>query len=138
MGRAQQLSVARALPGQDGSSRSPVAALPKVNAEPFRKAAEIVRSARLNLAEAREVLRTHAKAVIYGAFPAASRHQTCMMAAQACGTSPDTILRLLEGSTASPDALVLGHCARVFYERTGRVSPIHLALAQIIAAEVPA
>jgi hypothetical protein len=39
---------------------------------------------------------------------------------------------------ASPDALVLGHCARVFYERTGRVSPIHLALAQIIAAEVPA
>lgn len=112
------------------------AVVTKVNAERLGNVAEIVRSARLNLAEARDVLRSHAKEVIYGAFPEASRHQTCMKAARACGTSPDTILRLIEGETATPDALVLGYCARVYYERTGRISPIHLALAQIIAAEV--
>lgn len=109
-----------------------------VNPKPerFGKVAEIVRSARLHLAEARDVLRSHAAEVIYGAFPAASRHQTCLTAARACGTSPDTILRLIEGETAAPDALILGHCARVYHDRTGRVSPIHLALAQLIAAEV--
>ena len=119
-----------------GSSLPPFASSPMVNADPFRRSAEIVRSARLNLAEARDVLRCHARAVIEGAFPEPSRHQTCLTAAQACGTSPDTILRLIEGSTASPDALVLGYCARVYHDRTGRISPIHLALAQIIAAEV--
>jgi len=59
-----------------------------------------------------------------------------MDAAYACGTSPDTILRLLEGHTAHPDALVLGYCARVYRDRTGKISPIHAAIARIIAAEV--
>jgi hypothetical protein len=102
----------------------------------FRKSAEIVKDARLNLAAARATLRRHAKEVIYGAFPAASRHQTCVQAAMACGTSPDTILRLLEGDTAAPDVLVLGYCARVYRDRTGKVTPIHSVIAQVIAAEV--
>jgi hypothetical protein len=100
----------------------------------FRKAAQIVTDGRLNLSEARAVLRRHAKEVIYGAFPARSRHQTCLDAALACGTCSDTILRLLEGETATPDVLVLAYCAARYSERTGKVSPISRALYQIIAA----
>lgn len=131
------VSAARQVQVSGGSSSAPFAAPARTDTpEPFRKSAEIVRSARLRLAEARDVLRSHAAEVIYGAFPAASRHQTCLNAASACGTSPDTILRLIEGETAAPDALILGHCARIYHDRTGRVSPIHLALAQLIAAAV--
>lgn len=108
----------------------------RVNTEGFRKVAKIVNDPRLQLAKAREILRSHAKEVIYGAFPAPSRHQTCVDAAAACGTSPDTILRLIEGATANPDVLVLALCARFYSDRTGRETPIHTVLAQIMSAGV--
>lgn len=133
---SRALSGPVSLRGQVASAlRSPsVACAESDTAEPFRNVAEKLKHPRLNLAEARAVLRRHAKTVIYGAFPARSRHQTCMDAAYACGTSPDTILRLLEGETAHPDALVLGYCAGVYRDRTGIVSPILAAITQIIAA----
>ena len=135
MGRAL-LSGTRELLGQGGSASSVSSVDPfdQNNTDQFRKSAKKLTHPRLNIAEARAILRQHAKAVIYGAFPASSRHQTCLDAAYACGTSPDKILRLMEGETANPDALVLGYCAAIYSHRTGKVSPIQAALAQIIAA----
>lgn len=130
------VSAARVDRVQGGSYRRP-SVLPGNHAtEGFRKVAKIVNDPRLQLAKAREVLRSHAKEVIYGAFPAPSRHQTCVDAAAACGTSPDTILRLIEGETANPDVLVLALCARVYSDRTGRETPVHTVLAQIMSAGV--
>lgn len=82
------------------------------------------------------MLRKHAREVIFGAFPGRSRRAVCQRAAQACGTSPDTIERLIEGETASQDVLILGYCARIYRDRTGKLTPICAVLAQIIAAEV--
>lgn len=92
-----------------------------------------MRDPRLRLADARAVLRLHAKETIYGAFPEASRHKTCVKAAKACGTSPDTILRLIEGETGTPDVVVLTYCAARYEAVTGRVSPILSVLAEIMA-----
>jgi hypothetical protein len=130
------VSVDRELLGQGGSSAVLSADAINHAAEVFRRSAKKLTHPRLNLATARDTLRQHAKTVIYGAFPAASRHQTCMDAAYACGCSPDTILRLIEGGTANPDVLVLGHCDRIYRDRTGNVTPITTLLAQLIAAEV--
>ena len=100
------------------------------------KVASFSHHPRLSLASARATLRKHAREVIFGAFPGRSRRAVCLTAAQACGTSPDTIERLIEGETSSPDVLILGFCARIYRDRTGKVSPICTVLAQVIAAEV--
>ena len=105
----------------------------KVSTDAFRKAAGIVKHDRLNLATARAILRRHARDVILGAFPERSQHATCLKAAQACGVSPDTIDRLIQGGTTSPDVLVLAFCARVCRDRTGKATPICHVLAQVIA-----
>lgn len=134
MSAALALSAAGA-EAQGGSSAVLSDAGGQLAAQPFCKSAKIVTHPRLTLARAKAVLRTHAREVIYGAFPAPSRHQTCLDAARACGTSPATILRLIEGDTASPDVLVLGYCARLYRDRTGRDTPVHAVLAQIINLE---
>ncbi len=138
MGRALGLSEARQFLAQVSSSQISLTNAPNLGTPAFRKSAEKLTHPKLNLSEARATLRRHAKEVIYGAYPAASRHQTCMDAARACGTSPDTILRLLEGDTAAPDVLVLAYCAARYRDRTGRETPIHQVIAQVIAAEVSA
>lgn len=124
---------------QFGSSQAPVDVhIHRVSAAAFRKSAGIVKDDRLCLASARDVLRRHAKEVIHGAFWKRSQHQTCVDAALACGTSPDTILRLLDGSTSAPDVLVLGYCAARYRQKTGIVSPICAVIASVIAAEISA
>lgn len=109
-----------------------------VNPSTRGKTAEFVTHPRLHLSEARAVLRKHAKTLIYAAFPARSRYETCKRAAATFGVSPDTIERLIEGDTANPCPLILGYCARVVRERTGKPTPIDAVLAHIIASEVPA
>lgn len=98
------------------------------------KVAENFTHPRLKLADARAVMRKHAKAMIYGAFPARSRYATCQLAAQTFGVSPDTIMRMIEGDTANPCPLILGYCASVIRARTGQPTPICGVLAHILAA----
>ena len=45
--------------------------------------------------------------VIRAAFPAPSQHQCCLRAARALGTSPDTIDRILSGSTSRIDGRLM-------------------------------
>jgi hypothetical protein len=102
------------------------------------KTTEILTHPRLHLSEVRSVLRKHAGSVIYGAFPERSRYATCVKAARMFGCSPDRIEAMIEGDTASPDPLILGFCARVVRERTGKPTAICRVLAHIIAAEISA
>lgn len=123
--------------GQVGSSGSPSVDLPgDVNHSTTRKAAEKFTHPRLHLSEARAALRKHAKALIYAAFPARSRYATCQAAAATFGVSPDTIERIIEGDTANPCPLMLGFCAKLVRDRTGKPTPIDGILAHVIASSI--
>ena len=135
MGRALGLSAsAESLVQVEGASGFSIG-LPDTAIDPSRRSAGILTHPKLNLAEARAILRAHAKDVIFGAFWDGSQHATCIRAAQACGVSPDKIERLIKGEAESPDAVVLGFCAGVYTIKTRRESPIRSVLAQIIAAD---
>ena len=97
-----------------------------------RKSAEIVSDARLDLASSRELVRRLAPDLIRHAFPEPSQHQTCMKAAQELGGSPDTFDRIINGFTHTPDLLMLVHVARIYEQKTGRVSPVSALIARIL------
>lgn len=107
-----------------------------VNTPDGGNVASIVNHPRLNLADARATLRKHAKSVIYCAFPERSRRATCHTAARAFGVSPDTIERMIEGDTANPCPLILGVCASMVRQRTGKPTAICKVLAQFVNAEI--
>ena len=102
------------------------------SAKPFRSSAEIVKDARLSLADSREQVRRMAPALFWAAFPAASQHQVCQLASRALGVSPATVDRIINGYTASPDLLMLVHVARIYEARTGKDSPIVALIARIL------
>ena len=74
--------------------------------EGFPKSGEIVALPKAKLPMVPNIGREFAR-MIERTFPAASRHQTCVMAAQATGASLNTIERILSGATKSPDARLM-------------------------------
>lgn len=87
-----------------GSSASP--SLTKVNTAPSRTSAEIVIHPKPKLPPVADYA-ARCAALIRETFPARSQHQTCIDAARMTGTSPDTIERILNGLTKSPDARLM-------------------------------
>lgn len=88
----------------------------------------------MQLAEARAHLRKHGGDVIHAAFwQERSRHAVCMAASRMFGCSPDKIEAMIVGDTANPDAMLLGYCAKMVRDRTGKPTPICHVLAHVIA-----
>lgn len=132
-----QLWVPAVADGRFGSSvASPASSEKQGGTEGRSKVAVKYTDQRLNLAEARAVLRAHAKSVIFAAFPDRSQRAICIKAAHQLGVSPDTINRLIEGETVNPCSLILGHCAAIVRRKTGKPTPICRVLGQIFAAEI--
>lgn len=80
--------------------------LMKVNREPFRETAEKIDFPKKKLPPVPDYAGLCA-GLIRETFPAPSQHQTCLLAAQMTGASPDTIDRILSGLTKSPDAKLM-------------------------------
>lgn len=106
----------------------------KAGTKPIRKTAEIVRRDRLTLASARDAIRDLAPDLIRRAFPAPSQHQTCLEAAKVFGTSPDSVQRLIDGSTQRADILALALAAQIYERRTDKAHPIKLHILKLMGA----
>ena len=63
--------------------------------------------------------------MIEATFPAPSRHAVCVKAAQALGTSVDTIERMVAGMTVRADARLILHCLLIYQHQ--RKVPFQIA-----------
>lgn len=74
-------------------------------------------------------------ALICETFPARSRHQTCIDASRAVGSSPDTFERILSGDTKSPCGNLMLRVMTIRANRDDKPFPIGNGLAIRITME---
>lgn len=94
----------------------------KVNAAPISNAAEICSDPRLNLATVRAAYRAACAEEVRMAFKASSRWACAKAAHAATGASPDTFVRILDGQTETPDAILMAGVASIYTHRTKKPS----------------
>lgn len=91
-----------------------------VNAEPFRKSAEIVELFPTNCGLPDQALPfgETARAMIWAVFGGTSQHRTCLDAARALGVSDDTVQRILDpAGTKKIDAALLFRCLGFYQDK---------------------
>jgi len=93
--------------GVSVASAAPLAVPKSVNAETFRKSAEIV-NLKSSVLPKPEAFRKQCADLIERTFPGSSRHAICKRAARETGSgSPDKFLRILTDDTRAIDAYML-------------------------------
>ena len=106
-------------------SVSSVDLFPKVNAELFRKSAEIRKLRIAALPKLRESSLKDSAALFWVTFDGDSLHAKSVDAASKIGTSPDTFTRLYDKETAKVEAALLRAMLAWFDAKGGAVEAFH-------------
>jgi len=102
------------------SSRLPILVNDQIGTASPRKSADIVTFPKTKLPALVEDFGKAAARLIWATFDGRSQYAVCLAAAQALGTSPDTIERLLNGVTKAPDARMMFACLAIYQSRHGK------------------
>jgi len=108
-----------------------------VNAETFRKSAEIVNHPEKAVAALRRATRDGIKDLLRSAFPAQSLNQMCEDGARGLGESADTIYRLFHNHVSKQDLGVLAVIAGIYFLRTQKHHPLGTAILSIVNGRHP-